>query len=140
MSNKTGKKCGKCGADVILNPNTGKEFCEKKCWLDNSTQKFQSNNSFNKSYDLIKDSKIEKMFDEKQGNIKWLNALNNACLLVANKVIVPSGSVSGCIQDIANKIYSMEAPKSETKPETPVIQTIQIEDLGEEINPDNIPF
>ena len=26
----TGKKCKKCGADIILNPKTNKEFCKEK--------------------------------------------------------------------------------------------------------------
>lgn len=26
-------KCKKCGANNVLNPKTGKIFCEKKCWL-----------------------------------------------------------------------------------------------------------
>ena len=29
-----GTKCQKCGAKRVLNPNTGKWFCEKKCWLE----------------------------------------------------------------------------------------------------------
>ena len=29
----TGAKCAKCGADIIHNPKTGKDFCKDKCWL-----------------------------------------------------------------------------------------------------------
>ena len=29
-----GTKCNKCGANRVLNPKTGKYFCEKKCWLN----------------------------------------------------------------------------------------------------------
>ncbi len=25
--------CNKCGAEMVLNPKTGKWFCVKKCWL-----------------------------------------------------------------------------------------------------------
>ncbi len=25
--------CGKCGAERVLNPKTGKWFCKEKCWL-----------------------------------------------------------------------------------------------------------
>jgi len=42
MSNKTGKKCGKCGADMVINPHTGKEFCENKCWLKSSVTPVQA--------------------------------------------------------------------------------------------------
>jgi hypothetical protein len=30
---QTGKKCLKCGADMVRNPRTGKDFCKDKCWL-----------------------------------------------------------------------------------------------------------
>lgn len=28
-----GAKCSSCGANMVNNPKTGKDFCEKKCWL-----------------------------------------------------------------------------------------------------------
>ncbi len=28
-----GDKCQKCGAEMVLNPKTGKVFCKNKCWL-----------------------------------------------------------------------------------------------------------
>lgn len=32
---EAGEMCNKCGvAKIILNPNTGKTFCEAKCWLN----------------------------------------------------------------------------------------------------------
>lgn len=27
------QKCKKCGAEMVLNPKTGKVFCKDKCWL-----------------------------------------------------------------------------------------------------------
>ena len=30
---KAGDQCPKCGANMVLNPKTGKVFCEEKCWL-----------------------------------------------------------------------------------------------------------
>jgi len=29
---KAGDKCPKCGAEMVLNPRTGKIFCKDKCW------------------------------------------------------------------------------------------------------------
>ena len=32
---EAGETCNKCGvAKIVLNPKTGKTFCEKKCWLN----------------------------------------------------------------------------------------------------------
>lgn len=28
------KTCYKCGAKMVINPKTGKIFCERKCWLN----------------------------------------------------------------------------------------------------------
>jgi hypothetical protein len=133
MSNYSEAICEKCGAKMVINPKTNKEFCEKKCWLGAENQ-----GTFEKSYNIIKDAKIEGMYNEKKENIKWMNALNNASLLIANKVILPTGSVSGLLQDMANKIYAMEAPKKETV----VTPTVQVEDEWNDnvIDVKDLPF
>ncbi len=98
--------CEKCGARRIINPKTGKEFCEKKCWLNNqqpikpmptrpSTQEW------------------EKIREEKNENIKWLNALNNATLLASTGKIL--------IEDMlatAEKIYKMSPNGKDENNET----------------------
>ena len=33
-----GQPCNKCGAEMILNPKTGKVFCKDKCWLKNTPE------------------------------------------------------------------------------------------------------
>jgi hypothetical protein len=34
---EAGETCNKCGkAKIVLNPRTGKTFCEAKCWLNGS--------------------------------------------------------------------------------------------------------
>jgi len=55
-----------------------------------------------------KEQRIEKMFDEKQDNIKWLNALNNAILLVANGKADKEDLVK-----TANWLYKLEPNREE---------------------------
>ena len=64
--------------------------------------------------------RIEGMFNEKQDNIKWLNALNNATLLAANGKIELTD-----LHDKAIEIYGLK----------PIIEA-EIND----INPEEIPF
>lgn len=66
--------------ELIKNPKTGKIFCNKKCWLAANNQK----EPFKGDEYVNRDKKIEKIYNEKKDNIKWLNALNNTCLLVAH--------------------------------------------------------
>ena len=35
VKQQAGETCNKCGvAKIVLNPNSGKTFCEDKCWLN----------------------------------------------------------------------------------------------------------
>lgn len=90
ISKKTGKaynafyKCESCGKTF----NAGE-------------QKQTAGGAFVK--EKMQEERIEKFVQRKEHNIKWMNALNNAALLVAN----------GKEQDLyttACNIYAMEAP------------------------------
>jgi hypothetical protein len=53
------------------------------------------------------DEKWQKIRDEKRDDIKWMNALNNACLLIAH------GQSDKSIQELANDIYRLEPSEDE---------------------------
>lgn len=76
------------------------------------------------------DEKWEKINEDKEKSMRWMNALNNATLLVANGKIELIN-----LKHQANLIYQMK-PLSEKE------DRITIEDLEdvEELKPDNIPF
>ena len=54
----------------------------------------------------------DKIRDEKKDNIKWLNAINNACLLIANgKYPLTEGNIATSITGLAEQIYILEPTK-----------------------------
>ena len=62
------------------------------------------------------DKKWDKINSEKNENISWMNAKNNACLLIANHPEfdkVPSDKLRDLIYKLATKIFEMEIPKDE---------------------------
>ena len=104
-----GQQCT-CGAKYVKNPKTGKVFCEAKCWLNAPNQGNQQptppggQNTPNSA--PVDWDKVNK---KKEKGMTWLNAKNNACLIIANK---PELKVKDHFQDLAELIYLAEAPKS----------------------------
>lgn len=130
-----GEPCDVCGTPTVMGSNG--PYC-KACYIkwknaNGGQMPARTQNVVNKSYEAIKDKKIEEMFDAKQENIKWLNALNNACLLASTGKIEMDK-----IKYSAQKIYEMYPLGKESKKEEPVID--YGEELPEEIRPENIPF
>ena len=86
------------------------------------------------------DEKWEKINQEKEKSMRWMNALNNATLLVANGKIEFKD-----LKHHANLIYQMR-PLDTQEPKTNIYdkEPVKAEDLGEvmedEINVDSIPF
>ena len=99
---KEGGKCS-CGATFVKNPKTGKIFCEQKCWLKGQTST-QPNVQVEEKPDW------DRIRAEKTENIRWMNALNNACLLVANGKMEMND-----LEALANRIYKLE-PQSKVEP------------------------
>lgn len=99
-------KCSDPGCKFSYNKITGKyepgEFITS-VW-DNKTPRQMASTKFDAELRQDgKDSKIEKMFNEKQDNIKWLNALNNACLLVAH-----DKNNNKTLEELANELYKLQ--------------------------------
>lgn len=141
-------QCLVCGQEMKIIPagvskTTGKPYssfaaCPNKCKQPSSYNQTNASPTFDKSYKMIQDKKIEGMYNEKKDNIKWLNALNNATLLVAHKVVaVEPGKVFDVISVIARKYYLSEAPKEAAKEE---LDTIHVDEDYEELKPKNIHF
>ena len=151
-------QCLICGQEMKIIPagvskTTGKPYssfaaCPNKCKQPGQYNQTNPTPAFDKSYKMIQDKKIEGMYNEKKDNIKWLNALNNATLLVAHKVVSPEpGKVFDMINTIACRYYFAEAPKESivnpltNKSLEEDIPTINIpEDIPDELRVENIPF
>jgi hypothetical protein len=75
------------------------------------------------------EAKWEKINEEKEKSMRWMNALNNATLLVANGKVELKN-----LKHQANLIYEMK--QLSEKVEEPTEQLLKAEDLGEEITDD----
>jgi hypothetical protein len=71
-----------------------------------SVEKFEASLDSNTIQD-----RIQKNVEEKRENIKWLNAVNNATLLVSNGVIPVDGEGAvATVERIAKLIYGIKPP------------------------------
>lgn len=126
------KDCAVCGRTMKLIPSgvsktTGKPYnafwaCPEKCKQPQMSSTSQINH--NKIADIKEEEKWKRINEEKNGNIKWLNALNNACLLAStDKISLKDLKVT------AQRIYEMYpigTPENKIKPaELPVIQQFE---------------
>jgi len=104
-----GQPCPKCGGKYVTNPATGKVFCENKCWLNQGDPK---------------QAQIKQAMAEKKENIKQLNAINNACLLIANDKYPVNNGVVNTVKELATQIYQMDLDKQDTvvPSDTPVFE------------------
>lgn len=88
-----GQICENCGVGkYVQNPKTGKVFCSEKCWLNQTPQATQPQQTpiqkFEKKLDEdIVDEKWKKIRDEKSEGQRLGNAKSNATLLVAHGVV-----------------------------------------------------
>lgn len=112
------------------NPNTGKSF--KQTYVSDATgsrqnaEKVFSNDLSQNEQNEAKtseDKKWEKIRDEKNDNIKWLNALNNATLVISQYKESDPQKIKDQIENLANWFYSLE-PKKE----------VSIDEINELIN------
>ena len=89
MEKVLGQTCPQCGkAKIVKNPKTDKLFCEDKCWLNQGNptqapkQPLERNSEPNNAPPAVDWDKIR---DDKNDNIKQMNAINGACALWSGK-------------------------------------------------------
>jgi hypothetical protein len=76
--------CEHCGADIVLNPKTGKQFCAEKCWLKGQPQQQPRTQFVRQGGDLkVKDEpNWDKINAEKSEGYAKGAAFNKACDIV----------------------------------------------------------
>ena len=132
------KICPNCGQQMNLIPagvskKTGKNYppfwsCSQRdggCgYTENITAKDRQI-VFSKELDKnLEDEKWQKIREQKNKDIRWMNALNNACLLIVNnKTEVFPSDIIEIIKNTANKIYRLEPEKEEPKPIKPLVNS-----------------
>lgn len=133
--------CAKCGAENALSSRTNKIYCSAKCWLNapQGTSQRVAYQGVQQEQTTAVDAKWEKIRDEKREDIKWMNAINNVCLLIAHGKVNLSD-----IQTATNKIYELEYTGKPTPPPAKRFdfnkEELPVVDFGEEIPVDSIPF
>lgn len=125
--------CAKCGSENLMSQK-GKAYCSKKCWLNESLG--LSHQVAQTGIKQSEDNKWKEIREEKREDIKWMNAINNACLLIAHGKVNISD-----IQITANKIYEMEYTGKPAQPTNRFQFTKpDLQQYGQEIDPETIPF
>jgi reverse gyrase len=64
MEKIVGQLCPSCGGKYVKSPNTGKVFCENKCWLNQPQQSFKGQPT-----QAFKQQLVQEKQDEKWENI-----------------------------------------------------------------------
>lgn len=107
-------QCNICGSEKVVRPAgvskaTGKPYdsfmaCPNYMNHPKGTSQAVAQQGMAQQQTNAVDAKWEKIRDEKREDIKWMNALNNACLLLAH------GQSLGFkkLQEMADFIYEME--------------------------------
>jgi len=93
------ENCRQCGGERVLNPKTQKMFCKNKCWLNTPNAQNTAQRAFTQKAEINNEERVNGM--------KWLNAKNNACLLIAHGKYELSK-----LRELANKIYKLEPDTS----------------------------
>lgn len=116
MEKTEGQICQDCHkAKYVKNPKTGKVFCADKCWTNNQPsnlvkpkyvpEPFKSNSEIANA----EEAKWNKINEEKRDSMREMNAINNACLLLAHGRIPEVEQVTAQdIQAVAQKIYEIK--------------------------------
>ena len=104
--------CKFCGSESVLNPKTGKVFCKEKCWLKNKPDEYGAYPP-TKLEAVVTSSQPDwdRLRNEKNENIRFLNSLNNACLLLSAAIKMGEITFEGALlklNDTAQKIYDIE--------------------------------
>lgn len=105
---QVGETCSKCGKAPIVLSQTNKPYCEDKCWLT-AEEKSRPYSPPLAATPVAQPVQPPANTDT-QNNIRWCNALNNACLLLSNENITHDDEITRKrLISLANFIYLLEA-------------------------------
>ena len=110
MANETGNMCRFCGEPMIYNPNTQKEFCSAKCWLQNQPQQ-PTRTSYTQphvqQYRPPQPQNQQSAYDKKEKNKQRLIAWQ-MCFKEANSMCIAKGlNEPQEVYDLAQKYWSL---------------------------------
>ena len=106
-------QCKFCGANNVRNPKTGKIFCSEKCWLKGRPQEVAR-----PTQNLIAQPNWEAITSRKEESMSFLNAKNNAAILLAAAIKVGQLNIADALklyEEATQTIYDIGNGKEGNK-------------------------
>jgi hypothetical protein len=105
--------CQKCGAPLAMS-KAGKQYCSAKCWLRPRQYSPNEKRFAGELDNSVVQQRIDSRIEQKDANIRWMNSLNNASLIVSaliksGKVEIDSAKIKISVEELANWYNNISA-------------------------------